>query len=191
VVPFQWQQGDPRRLSYILDKLVERTLWMNVPTTEEERRKTYAHHLTNPLHGTFEVWQGGEIVGILFLHSVVPGVEANLHFAFFDSNLVGKRTLLKQFIAKCFRDFGFRRLVIQFPEPYEKLIHFARSKLGFRYEGEAVVANHPSLASLGMENAQVWVARQGSRREQAHWLHDRWVDVIRLRLLASEYEGHM
>ena len=191
VVPFRWDTGDPRRLSVILDELVARPQWMNIPMSPDDLRKNYAHHLTNPLHGIYEVWQGGTLVGILTLHGIVPGMEAILHFVFFDGNLVGKRTLLKQFIAKCFRDFGFRRLVMQIPEPVDTLIRFARAKLGFRYEGETVVEHHPSLASLGMENPQVWVARQGSRKEQAHWLGDRWVDVIRLRLLASECEERM
>lgn len=164
---------------------------MNIPMSAEDLRLNYAHLLTDPRHGVFEVWQGGEIVGILTLHGIVPGMEAILHFVFFDGNLVGKRSLLKQFIAKCFRDFGFRRLVMQIPEPVETLIRFARAKLGFRYEGEAVVAGHPSLPALGMENPQVWIARQGSRKEQAHWHGDRWVDVIRLRLLATECEDRM
>ena len=191
VLPFRWNEGDPRRLTVILDHLVARPQWMNLPMVPEDLRTHYAHHLTNPIHRVFEVWQAGTLVGILTLHGIVPGVEAILHFVFFDGNLVGKRTLLKQFIAKCFRDHGVRRLVMQIPEPVDTLIRFARAKLGFRYEGEVVVAAHPSLPALGMENPQVWVARQGSRKEQAHWLGDRWVDVIRLRLLASECEDHM
>lgn len=191
VLPFQWHLGDPARLTLILDELVARPQWMNIPMSAEDLRKNYAAHLTNPANGIYEVWQGGTLVGILTLHGIVPGMEAILHFVFFDGNLVGKRTLLRQFIAKCFRDFGFRRLVMQIPEPVDTLIRFARAKLGFRYEGETVVTGHPSLAVLGMENPQVWVARQGSRKEQAHWQGDRWVDVIRLRLLASECEGPM
>ena len=191
VLPFRWNQGDPRRLTLILDELVARPQWMNIPMSSEDLRGHYAHHLTNPANGVFEVWQGGTLVGILTLHGIVPGMEAVLHFVFFDGNLVGKRTLLKQFIAKCFRDFHFRRLVMQIPEDVETLIRFARAKLGFRYEGEAVVTGHPALAALGMENPHVWIARQGSRKEQAHWSGDRWVDVIRLRLLASECEERM
>lgn len=191
VVPFRWDQGDPRRLSVILDELVARPQWMNIPMGPEDLRKHYAHHLTNPSHRIYEVWQGGTLVGILTLHGIVPGMEAILHYVFFDGNLVGKRKLLLQFIAKCFTDFRFRRLVMQIPEPVETLIRFARAKLGFRYEGETTVSGHPSLGSLGMENPHVWVARQGSRKEQAHWLGERWVDVIRLRLLASECEERM
>lgn len=187
VVPYDPLVGDPTKNTRILDQLCARPQWTRVPLDPARLRANYAALLTDPRHGVFEVWRGGDLVGILSLTGVVPGVDAILHFVFFDGNLVGKRRLLHQFIGKCFRDFGFQRLTMQVPEPVDPLIRFARVKLGFRYEGEDAIQAHPALPKLGMENPHVWVARQGSRRQHAHWQDGRWHDLIQLRLLASEY----
>lgn len=187
VVAYDPFRGDPAKNVLILDQLCARPEWTVAPLSPEAMRVNYAANLTHPAHRIYEVWRGGQLVGILTLTRVVPGLEAVLHFVFFDGNLTGKRRLLRHFISTCFRDHGFRRLVMQVPEPVETLIRFARVKLGFRFEGETGVSDHPALARLGMDNPQVWVARQGSKKEQAHWHDGRWVDVVNLRLLASEW----
>lgn len=187
VVPYDPFRGDIEKNVKILDQLCARPEWTVAPLSPEERRVNYAANLTHPHHRIYEVWRGGALVGILTLTRVVPGIEAVLHFVFFDGNLTGKRRLLRQFITTCFQTLGIRRLVMQVPEPVETLIRFARVKLGFRFEGETAVASHPALARLGMDNPQTWVARQGSKKEQAHWHDGRWVDVVTLRLLASEW----
>lgn len=170
----------------ILDQLCARPQWTQTPMTATQRRANFALLLSDPNNGVYEVWQGANLVGILTLHGVIPGVEAVFHFAFFDSNLVGKRQLLLQFIRSCFTDFGFQRLVMLIPEPVDTLIRFARTKLGFRYEGEVGLAGHKALAGLGMENPHVWVAKQGSRKEHCHWQDGVWHDLVALRLLSSE-----
>lgn len=186
VIPYSLTEGPREKHTLILDQLCARQQWTMTPMTYEERRANFATHLTNPQNGVYEVWQGSNLVGILGLHGVIPGVEAIFHFAFFDSNLVGKRTILLQFIRSCFRDFGLQRLVMLIPEPVETLIRFARAKLGFRYEGETRLIGHKALAGLGMENPHVWVARQGSRKERCHWQDGTWHDLIQLRLLAED-----
>lgn len=186
--------GNPKH-SLILDQLCARPYWTQAPMSPDDLRRNYALLLskgltdvaTQPEYGIFEVWRGGTLVGILTLHGIIPGIEAVLHFVFFDGNLIGKRTLLKQFIRTCFRDYGFRRLLMQVPEPVETLIRIAR-KLGFRCEGETALAGHPALERLGMDHPERWVARQGSRKQAAHWYGGQWVDLIQLRLLASEVE---
>lgn len=188
VCPYDPFRGDPAKNTRILDQLCARPDWTVAPLDADARRANYAANLTHPQHRIWEVWRGGELVGILTLTRIAFPVEAVLHFVFFDGNLTGKRRLLRQFITTCFRDLGFRRLVMQVPEPVETLIRFARVKLGFRFEGETAVGDHPALARLGMDNPHVWVARQGSKKEQAHWHEGRWVDVVTLRLLASEWE---
>ena len=121
---------------------------------------------------------------------IEPQVDALLHFAFLDQNLIGKRHFLRQFIGFCFRPnpdgLGLHRLTVWVPEDVGVLVRFVR-KLGFRYEGELEYCNHPALASLGMENPAQWVASRGSRREQVHYYDGEWRDVLHLRLLASEW----
>ena len=190
LVPYDPHRGPLEKNTLILDQLCARPQWTQAPLAPADLRANYAALLVDQKNGVFEVWRGDKLVGILTLHGIVPGVEATLHFVFFDGNLIGRRSLIRQFIGKCFRDFGFRRLVMAIPEPVETLVRFAR-KLGFRYEGEMRLQHHAALPNLGMEHPHVWVAKQGSRREQAHWQDGSWRDLIVLRLLASEYEEPM
>lgn len=189
IVPFEWQRGDPARLTLLLDQLCARPEWMQAPLDAHDRRATYAALLTNPSHGVFEVWRGGNLVGILTLHGITPGVEAVIHFVFFDANLVGRRSLLRTFILKCLRDYGFRRLVALVPEPAEKLLRFLRTHLGFRYEGEGLPIGTDVKAALlkaGITDPDVWAAKRGSRSDGAHFWKGTWVDLLRLRVTVAD-----
>ena len=191
LVPFRVRpEGHPLN-STILDHLCAHPYWTQAPMAPEDLRRNYAALLVDPRHGVYEVWRGDQLLGILTLHGIIPGIEATLHFVFFDDNLVGKRLLLRQFIAKCFRDWGFRRLVMEVPEPMDKLIRIMR-KYGFLPEGETALTGHPlmtRLRELGIDHPERWVARQGSRKEGAHWYDGRWCDLMRLRLLREEWEA--
>ena len=111
------------------------------------------------------------------------------------SGRVGKRGLIYYFVTYCFTTLGFRRLSVEVPEDAEKLLRFYR-KLGFRFEGEHratgltptafLQAGAPGLRPI--ENAPTWIAKHGSRREGVFWREDRWLDVLRLRLMRSEWE---
>src|SRR5439155_296589 len=63
----------------------------------------------------------------------------------------------------------------------------------FRLEGEEMAEQHPLVTEKlnpYVPNGPTWVARLGSRRERAFWNSEtkQWVDLLRLRLLRSEYE---
>lgn len=188
LVPYVWDHGDPTKNTRILDHLCAHPGWISVPTADEaERRVLYAQLLVDPDNQVWEVWRGAELVGILYL-SQITGVDALLHFTFLDHNLIGKRRLLRRFLTQCFED-GFQRLSMQIPVFVPQLLHFARRALGFRFEGEIACQGHQLTPRLGIENPQVWIAKWGSRREQAHWHNGEWHDVHLLRLLKSEWEG--
>ena len=180
------------KLAIILDHAAEHPEWFAHASTEDERRQTAYWLLTQPTHLTWEVWRGGELVGILLLWRITPKVDALLHFVFFDRNLVGKVRLLRRFLRYCFEELGFQRISMEVPEDVEKLISFARRKLAFRFEGEDAVRSHPLIAELqratgSSGNPQTWAAKVGSRRERSHWRDGRWLDVVCLRLTAPDF----
>lgn len=194
VVPFDIHRGDPDRFSVILDFLCAHPDWVTVPCSETDRRTLFAMVLTDPKNRIREVWDGSELVGLLYLGEIKPLISGVVHWTFLDRELRGKQELLQTWFGDCFAHWDFQSLVVQVPEHVETLLHYVRAKLGFKFHGQDSVKGHPALASLGMENPEVWVAKQGSRRERSHWYEkDRhWSDVYTLRLLRSEYEArHM
>ena len=190
-VPFDPERGGLEKANLILEHAVQHPEWFPVPLSEEQRAESAWMVITHPLHLSWEVWRGEDLVGILLLTDIVPQVEARLHFLFFDRSLVGKTRLLTRFLRFCFEDLGFQRIGLWVPEFVKTLESFARRKLKFTYEGEAALRMHKTVLqwkerSPG-DNIEVWMARRGSRRERAHWHADGWHDVICLRLTAPEF----
>lgn len=191
-VPFNIDRGDPTRFTVLLDFLCDHPSWITIPCDDPDaRRLLFITVLTDPKNRIWEVWHGSELVGMLYLGEIRPLISGLVHWTFLDRELRGKRDLLWTWFGDCFRQWEFQSLMVGVPEFVDTLLHYVRSKLGFHFQGESTVAGHPALAALGMENPQVWVARQGSRRERAHWhaKDARWADVYMLRLLRSEYDA--
>ena len=193
--PFDWQ-ANPLHSSALLDAFVAFPEFLAYPHDPEQARALGARLLTNPEHITFGTYNGADLTGVIMLTRVSPRMDALLHFMFLDRDLVGKRKLLRNFIGFCFADLGFNRLSMEVPDiKIQKedggetrglrLERFARRALGFRLEGEIRDRNPELPKALSND----WVARQGSRREQAYFDGERWHDVILLRLLAREWVG--
>ena len=170
------------RIFLALEKHPER---FTLPMTRAEIRASAAWHLTDPDNLIWEVWRDSEFVGILLVSRIVPGLDALLHFVFFDGDLLGKRTFLKNFCAFLFEELHLERISLEVPEHVQTLVSFARRKLGFRYEGESRQMTTSEHKIIENEPA-VWVARQGSRREHGCRTATGAADVICLRLLRSE-----
>lgn len=147
--------------------------------------------IADPRNIVYEVWRGGDFLGVLTLTKVVPAVDAVVHFVFMDrENLKGKRQFLLNFLGSCYRDMGFTRLTFELPEGHTTLIRFVRRHLGFTYEGERAILEGPTQITdnlKGVEGWATWAARVGSRRERAHWSEAGWVDVMILRQTAPEF----
>ena len=200
-IPYRPLEGNPAKNTIVLDAVSQHPWWFAKEGKPEDRRFTAAWLLSDPANLFWEVWRGGEFVGILCLWRISLKMDALVHFIFFDKNLVGKRTFLLRFLDYCFTTLEFERLSMEIPEPVDTLIRFARKKLGFRYEGEARQVDHPSMQAVKpvldaigqktvkgqIENPAVWVARQGSRREKAHYYNGQLRDIVCLRLLKSEF----
>jgi hypothetical protein len=182
--PYTWWEGDLTRNVKILDAFVQHPEFLTYPCDEETARRVGIEMFTSPNHITYEAWKGQEFLGGMVLTRIVPRVDALLHFLFIDKDLVGKRKLLQNFIGFCFTELGFNRLSMEAPEGH-RVERFARRVLNFRYEGESRPRNPELPKSLD----DVWVARQGSRVEKAYFDGTAWTDILRLRLLASEWGG--
>ena len=181
-VPFDRVRLGPARCQVILDTFCAHPSWMSAPLGPEMARIVAATVLTNPEHKIMEVWRGGDLVGLLLLTDISLGVDALCHFVFFDKSLVGKRGLILNWLDQCFEEFQLQRITLEVPETVEVLASFARRKLGFKYEGED---RDPALK----HQDAVHHAKQGSRKERAHYVNGEWRDVLRLRLLRDERMG--
>lgn len=196
-LPYHWEEmlQHPYLLeqhSALLDEMEAHPQFFTGPTTPQERRQTAALILTNPAHAPYGVWQDARLVGILLLTEMVPTLSASFHFLFLDRNLVGKRQLLRRFLDLCFGQLGLRRLSASVPEDADKLVRFYR-QLGFLFEGEGLAGKHgfPVASSAPADNPRSLtaktIAKYGSRVEGVFWRDDKWIDMLRLRLLRSEW----
>lgn len=186
---YHWSQVDPLENTALLDGLVAEPNFLPYPQPPEIAREMWAHVLANPYNIIWTSYCDKSLTGLILLQRVIPRVDALFDFLFLDKNLVSKRKLLQNLIGVCFTEFGFHRLSMEMPEGV-RLERFARKVLGFTYEGETSVKSSelPSEGARGWasKNPQ-WIARQGSRMEQAHFDGTEWKDIVKLRLLASEY----
>jgi hypothetical protein len=194
-VPFNPMVGNPERLTVLLDHLCAHPLWFAAPTTPEEMRVVCARHLADQSSRKWECWLGGRLVGMVLLTRITPRIDALLQFTFFGISLFSTRRLLWNLIGQSFDEFELERISFEAPEHVKGLVSFARSRLGFKFEGETSCANHPLTTFLRSRDsgrfhaadAPTWIAKQGSRREASHWDGKKWRDVVLLRLRRAEY----
>jgi len=195
-VPFQPLNVNERTAESLLNGMLSVPAIFPAPGNLEERRVLIASILSDPLNRVWLVWQGGGLVGCLLLTHIVPQVDAQCHFVFFDRTLFGRRTLLWNLMGKVFQEYDLQRLTVEVPEYLTPLYKFVRKKLMFRLEGEPTASAHPLTEKVKIavkpyvKDGTEWVARLGSRRERACLNPETqtWTDMIRLRLLRSEYE---
>jgi hypothetical protein len=184
--PYDPFEGDPLKNTAILDAMVAAPQLLPFPVSPEDARVIWASTLTSGGHIVFEVWREQDVVGVIWLTRVIPKVDATLNFHFFDKDWVGKRKLLQNFLTFCFAPLPdgleLHRLSMEVPEG-SKVERFVRRVCRFRYEGESRPRNPQLPKSLD----DVFVARQGSRREGVRFDGQAWSDSLVLRLLASEW----
>lgn len=96
-----------------------------------------ARILSNPASIVWEVWEEGVDlpVGVMVLANINPGVEAHVHFAFFDGKLRSKKELMDELVAWTFaeRDGWVppKRLTTEIPDYAFALAKFAHRHMGF------------------------------------------------------------
>jgi hypothetical protein len=201
-VPYRMDIGGPEKSHRIIQHMVTHRLWFAGGLSEDEARMHAIELLADSSVWKWEIWRGGEFLGMIMLHRIAPCLDAVFHFTLFNGgNLVSVRRLLKNFVAFAFDAFKLQRISAEVPENGEKFMRFLRSNLGFRLEGElscttsrlAEFLASKKTSGIGgaasREDAGVWLAKYGSRREKAHFDGARFRDVYLLRLLKTEHEA--
>ena len=193
-VPFQPLNINERTAQLLLDGMLSVPAIFPTPGTVEERRVLIASILSDPLNRAWLVWNSGTLIGALLLSHIVPKVDAQCHFVFFDRTLFGRKALLWNLMGKVFQEYDLQRLTVEVPEYLTPLYKFVRKKLNFRLEGEHAAEQHPLVTeklSPYVPNGPTWAARLGSRRERAclNPETNTWTDMLRLRLLRTEFEA--
>lgn len=81
-------------------------------------------------------WVIDDFVGIFYMNRIIPGVDACVHYTFFDQRQRGREELVREMLIYGFYRYDFRRLSVEVPvysSPHT--FFFVEKKLGFTREG--------------------------------------------------------
>jgi RimJ/RimL family protein N-acetyltransferase len=101
------------------------------------RMRTIAGVLSDARTRAWEVWNAdAELVGVMYLSEILPGVDAKGHYVFWDrAGLKSKTAALREVISWAFEDHegwpGLSRITIEIPAPFAALVRHASKALGF------------------------------------------------------------
>lgn len=56
-----------------------------------------------------------DFVGSFYMNKIVPGVDASVHYSFFDRRQKGRVRLVREMLRYAFNQYGFRRLSVEIP----------------------------------------------------------------------------
>jgi len=187
------------KVSYILDRLVEHDNWWS--DYQSGRREIAASLLTDQDNILFEIWRKGDHtpdaqpVGLVLFTDITPHVSCTFHPIFFDgklANALGKRRLLLSLLLWAFQNLGVNRIGVEIPEFGGALIHYARKKLGFRFEAEGrMIERVTKVSRRRSERVQLTPtaaqAALGSRKYRIVRYRGEWHDLILLSVTRDEF----
>lgn len=104
-------------------------------------------------------WVIDDFVGVFYMTRIRPGVDAEVHYTFFDRRQNGRVHLTKEMLRYAFQKYAFRRLSVEIPMYASAHTFTFVTALGFRREG---------------------------KRRKAKWFNDAWFDVQQFGLLREE-----
>ena len=114
---------------------------------------------TTDLQPTGLFWVVDDFIGLFYLTDMVLGVDANVHYIFFDRRHHGRAELCREMIKYVFRKYVFQRLTTLVPYYSRKGVFFFITSLGFKKEG---------------------------RKRKARWYKDDWFDLGIFGILRTE-----
>lgn len=125
------------------------------------------------LIGNGLVWIIDDCVGIYYLSNIIQQgdklMDANVHYAFFDSRYRGRQLLTKRMIRHVFDRYEFRRLSVELPLYTDKLFPDPKDETGNGY-----IADNPTrkfVESLGFKEE----GRKQVAVEHNGWLYDAYM----------------
>lgn len=191
------------KVSYLLDRMVEHDNWWS--DFQAGRREIAASILTDPNSVLFEIWRRGDMmpdaqpVGLVVFTDITPRVNCTFHPLFFDgkmANALGKRRILLSLLLWAFQQLQVERVSIEIPEFGAALIHYARKKLGFRFEAEGRMISRWTRVSRRRSErvTQTPTAAQaalGSRKHRIVRYRGEWHDLILLSVTRDEFAAFL
>lgn len=85
------------------------------------------------LNGLF--WVIDDFVGVYYLTHIVPELDAQVHYSFFDGRQNGREELTKEMLSYVFNRYNFHRLTARIPcFAHDTTFRFVE-RVGFKYEG--------------------------------------------------------
>lgn len=104
-------------------------------------------------------WVVDDFVGVIYMNRIVVGVDALVHYTFFDRRHRGRHELIREMIRYGFRKYNFRRLSVEVPMYAQRATQQFVLHLGFIEEG---------------------------RKRKLAWHNDDWFDVKLFSILKEE-----
>lgn len=128
----------------------------------------------------WDIWHGDEICGIFILNHLRPGIDAYVHFLFFDNELRNKRELCRVAMKQTFADpkLNLHSLRVEVPDHMGNLAGFLRKALGFKFEAERRLPD-PALA------------KKASQRHHARLYLGKWQNVLLLSVTREEFADYV
>ena len=81
------------------------------------------------------MWVIDDFVGVYYIDNIVPGLDANAHYIFFDRRHTGREELTKQMLNYLFQEYQFHRLSINLAYYATHASKHFVQQLGFKVEG--------------------------------------------------------
>lgn len=95
-------------------------------------------------------WVVDDFVGVFCMTRIDPGVDADVHFSFFDRRQKGRKELVHAMLKYVFEKYQFRRLTAEIPYFASWSTRVFTESIGFKKEG---------------------------RKRKAVWFNDDWFDI--------------
>lgn len=96
----------------------------------------FLYQINNEVSVNGLFWVIDDFVGVYYLNHIVPGFDAQVHYAFFDGVQSGREDLTKKMLHYVFERYGFNRLSANIPCFVNvSTINFVE-RLGFQFEGK-------------------------------------------------------
>ena len=84
-------------------------------------------------------WVLDDFVGIYYLTNIRPGIDAQVHYSFFDRRSKGREEISKKLLESVMREYDFHRLTAELPLYAHHSIPFIEG-VGFKKEGTKILA---------------------------------------------------
>lgn len=111
-------------------------------------------------------WVIDDFVGIMYLTDMEPGIDAKVHYIFFDGRHKGRIDLVRAMIVYVMLRYDFRRLTAEAPLFYKPSALLFAEQVGFVKEGRKRLARpfdnkwfDVNIYGILREEAQKWLPR--------------------------------